>query len=83
MFDAMPQTAEQKITFMQQWYRWFHSNTETWGGDLGSEISYLLGAIMNDTFILVTSQSALVSLLRTKKVTNTSPIWKYVHFFDN
>jgi len=83
MFAMTTRTAEEKFNFMQLWYRWFHKNTKRWDGDLGSEISYLLGAIMNDTFILVTGQSKLVSLLRAKGVHSQSAIWKYVHFFDN
>jgi hypothetical protein len=84
MFNfVIPQTANEKLHFMQHWYRWFHSNTDRWEGKIGSEISYLFGAIMNDTFIIVNSQSALLSLLKKKEVNSHSSIWKYLRFPDN
>lgn len=80
---AIPTSPEEKLHFMQRWYRWFYENTDNWQGKIGQELAYLWGAIMNDTFIIINSQSAILSLLREKRVDSRSTIWKYVRYPDN
>ena len=74
---------EEKIRFMQEWYRFFHDRSQGWNNKLGSEVSYLMGAVMNDNFILVKSDSPMLQLLRAYKVEAKNRVWKYIQFLDN
>jgi hypothetical protein len=70
-----------KIKLMQHWYRWFHDHAENWS-ELGMEVAFLLGAILNDGHIHVDARSKLREKLIEKNISENDPIWGYIHFYD-
>ena len=67
---------------MKEWYRWL-INHSRWEGELGCEVAYLLGAIMNDMVVEVTSHSRIVKVLKDNGVKGNDFIWNYLKFTDN
>ena len=83
MIFNLIRSKEDKFIFMQIWYRWLFENSKDWNGELGSEVAYLLGAIMNDMVVEVTGKSQIVKVLKNSHVKENNMIWNYLKFTDN
>lgn len=60
------------------WYDWFLSNTESFEGELGSQLAYLWPAMLRNSYVEVWAESSLVRLLRSNDVPADADIWQHI-----
>lgn len=73
----------EKLAYLHRWYSWFFERTDSWENGLSTDMAYLIGAILNDLQMEITTNSEMVRLLRKHEVHRSDPIWAYLKFTDN
>lgn len=71
-------TDKEKIDFISHWSTWFYDYTDTYNGALGRQLAYLWPAVVNGNQIEVTSNSAIVKVLKRGNVGPCETIWQFI-----